>query len=87
MKLIHFLVGNRYTYPDSESQLLYAGQLLKGPAYQWYHAIVDANTTQPPPSYDLARFFQELEDFFGGAVTLSGPWTCYVRQKRCQTWR
>ena len=32
MKLIHFLVGNKNTYPDSESQLLYAGQLLEGPA-------------------------------------------------------
>ena len=36
MKLVHFLVGNRHTYPDAESQLLYAGQLLEGPAYQWY---------------------------------------------------
>ena len=25
---------------------------------------------QPPPSYDLGRFFRELEDFFGGGVTL-----------------
>ena len=70
MKLMHFLVGNRNTYPDFESQLLYAGQLLEGPAYQWYHAIVDPKTTQFFVSYDLARFFQELEDFFGGAVTL-----------------
>ena len=23
MKLVHFLVGNRHTYPDAESQLLY----------------------------------------------------------------
>ena len=44
MKLIHFLVGNRNTYPDSESKLLYAGQLLQGPAYQLYHAIVDPHT-------------------------------------------
>ena len=57
MKLIHFLVGNRNTCPVSESQLLYAGQPLEGPAYQWYHAIVDPNTTHLPPSYDLARFF------------------------------
>ena len=70
MKLVHFLVGHRNTYPDPESQLLYAGQLLAGPAYQWYHAIVDPHTTQLPPSYDLARFFQELEDFFGGVVRL-----------------
>ena len=34
MKLIHFPVGNRNTYPDSKSksQLLYAGQLLEGPS-------------------------------------------------------
>ena len=32
MKLIHFLVGNRNTYPDSESQLLYVGQLLGLPS-------------------------------------------------------
>ena len=70
MKLIHFLVGDRHTYPDSESQLLYAIQLLEGPAYQWYQSIVDPNSFQLPPSYDLHRFFQELEDFFGGAVTL-----------------
>ena len=70
MKLIHFLVGNKNTYPDSESQLLYAGQLLEGPAYQWYQSIVDQNTLQLPPSYNLHRFFQELEEFFGGAVTL-----------------
>ena len=70
MKLIHFLVGNRNTYPDSESQLLYAGQLLEGPAYQWYQSIVDPHSFQLPPSNDLGRFFQELEDFFGGAVTL-----------------
>ena len=70
MKLMHFLVGNRNTYPDSESQLLYAGQLLDGPAYQWYQSMVDPDTFQLPLSYDLHRFFQELEAFFGGAVTL-----------------
>ena len=70
MKLIHFLVGNRNKYPDSESQLLYAGQLLEGPSYQWYQSIVDPNTFQLHHTYDLHRFFQELEDFFGGAVTL-----------------
>ena len=53
MKLVHFLVGNRHTYPDAESQLLYADQLLEGPAYQWYQAIVDPNTTLLPPAYDL----------------------------------
>ena len=91
MKLIHFLVGNRNTYPDFESQLLYAGQLLEGPAYQWYHAIVDPITTQLPPSYDLARFFQEMEDFFGGVVTLhsrerSLDMLCQTGQEHCQIW-
>ena len=45
MKLIHFRVGNCNTYPDSKTQLLCAGQLLTGPAYQWYHALVDPHTT------------------------------------------
>ena len=31
-KLVHFPFGNRHTYPNAESQLLYAGQLLEGPA-------------------------------------------------------
>ena len=70
MKLIHFLVGNGHTYPDLESQILYVGKPLEGPAYQWYQAIVDPTTTLLPLAYDLNRFFQELEDFFGGAVTL-----------------
>ena len=70
LKLLHFLVGNRNTYLDARSQLLYAGQLLQGPTYQWYRAIVDPNTIQLHPSYDLTRFFEELEDFSGGAFTL-----------------
>ena len=70
MKLIHFLVGNQNTYPDSERQILYAGQLLEGPAHQWYQAMVDPNTSQLHPSYDIHRFLAELEEFFGGAVTL-----------------
>ena len=45
LKLIQFLVGNQNTYHGSETQLLYAGQLLKGPAGQWYHALVDPHTT------------------------------------------
>ena len=44
MKLVHFLVGNRNTYLDFQSQLLYAGQLMEGPAYQWYQSIVDPIT-------------------------------------------
>ena len=70
MKLIHFLVGNQNTYPDFERQLLYAGQLLESPAYQWYQSMVDPITTQLHPSYDIHYFFSELEESFGGAVTL-----------------
>ena len=70
LKLVHFLVGNRNTYPDSESQPLYMGQLLEDPAYQWYHSIIDPITLQLPSSYDLHRFLQGLEDYFCGAVTL-----------------
>ena len=31
---------------------------------------MDTVTQELPPSYDLTSFFKELEDFFGGAVTL-----------------
>ena len=70
LKLLHYLVGNQSTYHDSETQLLFAGSLLLGSAGQWYHALVDPGTLLLPPTYDLPRFFHELEDFFGGAVTL-----------------
>ena len=70
VKLLHHLVGNQSTYHDSNTQLLYAGSLLIGSAGQWYHALVDPVTLLLPPTHDLPRFFQELEDFFGGAVTL-----------------
>ena len=32
--------------------------------------MVDPNITQLHPSYDIHRFLAELEEFFGGAVTL-----------------
>lgn len=70
MKLSQFLRGSPHTYSTSESQLLYAGSLLTGSASQWYRAHVDSTTFLLPSSYTLDRFFQELEDFFGGAVTL-----------------
>ena len=88
-KLIHFLVGNRNTYPDSESQLLYAGQLLEGPAYQWYQSIVDPNTFQLHPSYDLHRFFLELRTFLGErslSTRVSALWICYAKWDPCQIW-
>ena len=70
LKLLHFLVGNQTTYHNSETQLLYAGSLLSGSAGQWYHSLLDPVTLLLPTTYDLPRFFAELEDFFGGGVTL-----------------
>ena len=70
MKMCQFLNGNPKTYATSKTQLLYAGAHLIGSAGQWYRAHVDPATQELPPSYDLASFFQALEDFFGGAVTL-----------------
>ena len=70
MKMCQFLNGYPHTYTTSRTQLLYAGHNLIGPASQWYRAHVDPATQELPPSYDLASFFQALEDFFGGAVTL-----------------
>ena len=70
LKLLHYLVGNQPTYHDSQTQLLFVGSLLVGSAGQWYHALVDPVTLLLPPTYDLPRFFHELEGFFGGAVTL-----------------
>ena len=71
MKMFHFLNGNPQTYTTSKTlPALYAGSLLSGSADQWYRAHVDPVTQELPPSYDLILFFKELEDFFGGAVTL-----------------
>ena len=63
-------MGNYNTYGDQTSQLLFAGSLLEGSAGQWYSTLVDPTTLLLPPSYTLDSFCQELEDFFGGGVTL-----------------
>ena len=70
LKLYQFLMGNYNTYGTAESQLLFAGSLLEGSAGQWYSTLVDPSTLLLPPSYTLDSFWQELEDFFGGGVTL-----------------
>ena len=70
LKLYQFLMGNYNTYGNAESQLLFAGSLLEGSAGQWYSTLVDPSTLILPPSYTLDSFWQELEDFFGGGVTL-----------------
>ena len=71
MIFFQFLHGNPNTYTTSQTQLLYAGSLLTKYDGEWYRAHVDPSTLQLPPSYDLGLFFQELEDFFGGVVTLT----------------
>ena len=70
LKLFQFLNGNHNTYTESESQLLLAGSPLIGSASQWYSSLVDPHTLKLLPHYTLDNFFAELEDFFGGAVTL-----------------
>ena len=70
LKLGQFLMGNPSTYSDSPSQLLFAGALLTGSAGKWYAALVDKTTFRLPPHYTLDSFFQALDDYFGGAVTL-----------------
>ena len=70
LRLYQFLMGNFNTYGDNASQLLFAGSLLEGSAGQWYSTLVDPITLLLPPSYTLDSFWQELEDFFGGGVTL-----------------
>ena len=70
LRLYQYLMGNINTYGDNASQLLFAGSLLEGSAGQWYGTIVDPVTLLLPPSYTLDSFWQELQDFFGGGVTL-----------------
>ena len=69
-RLYQFLMGNFTTYGDHESQLLFDGSPLEGSAGQWYSTLVDPTTLRLPPSYTLDSFWQELEDFFGGGITL-----------------
>ena len=70
LRLYQYLICNYSTYGDHATQLLYAGSLLEGSAAQWYSTLVDPATLLLPPSYTLDSFWQELEDFFGGGVTL-----------------
>ena len=70
IRLSQYLRGNHLNYNDSESQLLYAGSLLSGTAGQWYDSLIDPATLLLPTTYTLESFLLELEDFFGGGVTL-----------------
>ena len=70
IRLYQYIMGNYNTFGDNATQILYAGSLLEGSAAQWYSTLVDPITLLLPPSYTLDSFWQELEDFFGGGVTL-----------------
>ena len=70
VQLFQFLMGNRNTYQDSETQLLLAGSLLAGSAFHLYLSLIDPVTIRLPQSYTIDSFIQELEDFFGGGDTL-----------------
>ena len=58
------------TYAIAETQIIFAGHLLEGMAADWYYSLVDLATFRVPPTYTLLSFLHELEDFFGGGVTL-----------------
>ena len=55
-------------YIDSHHQILFASSLMDGPASQWYESLIDQSTYHVPTQFD--SFIQELDDFFGGGVTL-----------------
>ena len=57
-------------YIDSHHQILFAGSLMDGPASQWYESLIDQSTYHVPTTYTFDSFIQELDDFFGGGVTL-----------------
>lgn len=70
LKVYEYLMENRNIYTTDSSQVMYAGSLLTGPAWEWYASLVDTITMWLPPHYTLATFFQALESFFGGGVAL-----------------
>ena len=70
LRLGQFMSTNNDIYIDSRTQILYAGSLLDGQAGEWYLSLVDPRTLHVPSFYTLDSFLQEMEDFFGGAITL-----------------
>ena len=57
-------------YADSHNQILFTGSLMDGPASQWYESLIDPSIYDVPSTYTFDTFIQELDDFFGGGVTL-----------------
>ena len=70
LRLTQYVGAMPQIYATAESQILFAGHLLEGLAADWYYSLVDPATFRVPPTYTLLSFLQELEDFFGGRVTL-----------------
>ena len=70
LRLIQYLGSNMDAYIDSHNQILFAGSLMDGPASQWYESLIDQSTYHVPSTYTFDSFIQELDDFFGGGVTL-----------------
>ena len=55
---------------DSHDQIPFTGSLMDGPAAQWYESLIDPSTYHVSSTYTFDSFIQELDDFFGGGVTL-----------------
>ena len=66
IKLHNFFSGSPGLYDTASKQLLYAGNLMAGPAAVWYNSQVDPSTLHLPPSWDLSTFLAALDAFFGG---------------------
>ena len=70
LRLCQFLGAIYDTYTDTQSQILYVGNLLSVMAGQWYESLKNPHTLFLPPSYPFDSFLQELDFLFGGVVTL-----------------
>ena len=70
LRVTQFIGANIETYATTQDQLVYVGSLLVGKAREWHDALVEDDTFLPPPSYTFQSFIQEMDDFFGGGVTL-----------------
>ena len=69
VQLCQYMGANPDIYVDSQTQILFSGSHLRGPARDWYESLIDPATLMVPPSTTFDIFLQELEEFFGGAIT------------------
>ena len=70
LRLIQYLGSNMDAYADSHNQILFTSSLMDGPAASRYESLTDPSTYHVPSTYTFDSFIQELDDFFGGGVTL-----------------